>query len=80
MSEALKRFFTKKPETPLDFFVTWIAISAVPFIVIPIVGVVQGDAGQAIADNWVMFVVVPLAAAGVLIGAHRMQNKRKYSE
>lgn len=76
MPGAFKRFFTEKPESKLDYLLVWISISVVPFVVIPIVGVVKGDVGQTMVDNWAMFIVVPMAAAAVLFGAERAQKKR----
>ena len=75
---ALRRFFTKRPERPVDFVLTWIGICLVPVVAWPIIGMLTGSMSEGFQRVLPTMIGVPIGSGIALtaICALRSTSKR----
>lgn len=73
---AIRRFFTERPQTRTDFILVWVSMSAVPIVMWPIFGFLTGDMGGALTRILPSLIVVPIASGLVLtyVGSTQKQD------
>ncbi|GAA1820127.1 MULTISPECIES: hypothetical protein [Brevibacterium] len=75
---ALRRFFTARPERPIDFVLTWIGICLVPVVAWPIIGMLTGSMSEGFQRVLPTMIGAPIGSGIALaaICALRSTSKR----
>lgn len=86
---VFRRYFTERPERPIDFLVTWIGICLVPLVLWPVFGFFLGSMSEGFARVFPTLITAPIGAGVVLAGVYFYRKKKneeasagdeKYSE
>ncbi|MCM1012957.1 hypothetical protein [Brevibacterium sp. XM4083] len=74
---ALRRFFTARPERPIDFVLTWIGICLVPVVAWPIIGMLTGSMSEGFQRVLPTLIGAPIGSGIALAGIWALRSAKK---
>ena len=74
---VFRRYFTERPEHPIDFLVTWIGICLVPIVLWPVFGLFLGSMSEGFVRVFPTLITAPIGSGVVLAGFYFYRKKKR---